>query len=849
MRLWQRFLTGVIALSGFFSIWSLSSCKNSTSSGGGGGTQGAGTYYTITKGEHAHGDFTISKTKNIRKNEVITLTIDSMENGYRFKAWDITGAAVQPAQDTLDPQKYTFAMPPSHITVNAEFINSDLPVVSYTITKGGHAHGDFTVSKTANIEKNEEITLTIGNIENGYRFKTWNVTGAAVSPVRDAFDSKKYTFAMPPSHITIDAEFVPRGAGFFVLADNNSGIFTIDGLTDDEAMPGAIITVSAKPKPGYKLVNGKPRANPEVVFTKTGEYAWTFPMPADDVSLGFEALARLELYKGGAKTGLKVAPLEDYPFYHTSGTTGWTPGALVPNWASNITLNAEVEGHAGNPRSLKVSRSALNEDSGFGLAFDTEFDMSGVKALSFWARTDNAGGINVKRFGFGDAGVYAQPWEWCGTHRGVLYTGEANNNTIPVTTVWKRFIVPVPGGLTAPDMKRVFTLIAAIPAGSSLYIDDIEFLDSGVTCTGIRVPNAIPGKIYPGVSFDVASLFEDTEMSWEFRLDEDNSTYRIYMVSDGGWYHLYEWPAAYKQFTIDSITGNAVKDSNTSIIGQPEANISLVLKNGQGVKTNPIAMVFDTGYVFVIEDFEAGAGSFNGNGKGYWHSGGEWAAGFADGAGESFEGKKAAWWSNYRWSTDFYGFGRNNANITLTEFDNISFWIKSDRNDHVFAFVLNGSDEHSVQFSAAAAGFWEKKAFTLAELGFTGGTAAITSWQFNWVTAGGTDAATVFIDYIAASKIPIGSSSLSVTLNFDADYTGFPEGITLHKTGDGLRQLDLSLDKYASAQWYVDGTWVGTGKTYTLKAADWNRGEHSLTMIVTINGVPYSKKASFTVEK
>jgi len=261
-------------------------------------------------------------------------------------------------------------------------------------------------------------------------------------------------------------------------------------------------------------------------------------------------------------------------------------------------------------------------------------------------------------------------------------------------------------------------------------------------------------------------------------------------------------------------------------------------------------MVFDTGYTLLIEDFESGAGSFNGYGRGYWHSGGEWAGGFANGAGEFYEGKQGAWWSNYRWFSDFYGFGRANVNITLTDFDNISFWIKSARTDHVFDFVNGADDEHKAEFTASTAGVWEKKAFTLAQLGFTGGTATITSWQFNWITVGGTAAAPrVFIDYIVASKIPIGAASLSITLNFDADFTGFPEGITLHKTGDGLRQLDLTLDKYASAQWYVDGAFAAAGKTYTLKAADWNRGQHSLTMIVTINGVPYSKKSGFTVEK
>jgi len=314
----------------------------------------------------------------------------------------------------------------------------------------------------------------------------------------------------------------------------------------------------------------------------------------------------LEMYKGGARTGLALVPLNDFPWYSHTGTQGDWAGELNPDWAANITLEAAGAGYNGGA-AIKVGKYAGNDDTGFGLALDENVAMSSVKALSFRAKTDT-GTINIRRAGFGDEGIYNN---WSGTHKGVMYIGENHDETIPVDTTWKRFIVPVPYGATAPDMKRIFTLVATIPDGNFLYIDGIEFLTDGVTCTGISVPNARTG-VDVGTDVNVSLLFGKDVTAWTFKLDSDNSVWSIY-ITTGAWAHLNGWalPANYDKYEVVSVTGTnevdvTIATDNLSIkTSVGFAEITLVLKNGQNLQTNAIAIMFGEAGVKVIQDLGA----------------------------------------------------------------------------------------------------------------------------------------------------------------------------------------------------------------------------------------------------
>ena len=104
--------------------------------------------------------------------------------------------------------------------------------------------------------------------------------------------------------------------------------------------------------------------------------------------------------------------------------------------------------------------------------------------------------------------------------------------------------------------------------------------------------------------------------------------------------------------------------------------------------------------------------------------------------------------------------------------------------------------------------------------------------------------AAIRITGIKIELVPVGS--VSIVINPEANFSEFPENIVLTKSG-AQKELAISLADYADADWYVDGAKVGSGVSYTLKAADLKTGEHSLSVMVTINGYLYSKSVQFTV--
>jgi hypothetical protein len=88
----------------------------------------------------------------------------------------------------------------------------------------------------------------------------------------------------------------------------------------------------------------------------------------------------------------------------------------------------------------------------------------------------------------------------------------------------------------------------------------------------------------------------------------------------------------------------------------------------------------------------------------------------------------------------------------------------------------------------------------------------------------------------------------------DETVGGFAANITVSKTGTGhgtTHQLQVA-EGYSSYEWYVNGVRrnadAGSGnRNFTIRAADYADGRHTLTIIVWKDGVPYSNEQSFTV--
>jgi uncharacterized repeat protein (TIGR02543 family) len=89
-----------------------------------------------------------------------------------------------------------------------------------------------------------------------------------------------------------------------------------------------------------------------------------------------------------------------------------------------------------------------------------------------------------------------------------------------------------------------------------------------------------------------------------------------------------------------------------------------------------------------------------------------------------------------------------------------------------------------------------------------------------------------------------------ITLNPDAGDGAFSqESFTVYKGGDpGSQTVTITGTGYANPQWFVDGGLMGTGTGVTIDAADYSLGNHTLSLLVSKNGLSWSKEIAFTVD-
>jgi uncharacterized repeat protein (TIGR02543 family) len=87
-----------------------------------------------------------------------------------------------------------------------------------------------------------------------------------------------------------------------------------------------------------------------------------------------------------------------------------------------------------------------------------------------------------------------------------------------------------------------------------------------------------------------------------------------------------------------------------------------------------------------------------------------------------------------------------------------------------------------------------------------------------------------------------------ITLDTDAGTGAFGEAtFNIAQTGNGSKTIAVTGSGYTSPRWFVDGVPAGTGTSVTIYAADYTVGGHSLTLLITKNGVSWSKEIAFKV--
>jgi len=375
----------------------------------------------------------------------------------------ITKEPVKPTEPT-EPAEPVEPAEPAEPTEPAE------PGEHYTINIIQADNGVIFCNRTS-AAAGAVIRLTLSPQDEHYRYLAGSLAIEPDVELTDMGDGV-WAFTMPEEEVSIMAEFeeVPLHTVTVSNWDEN-GSFSVTGIeTNGEAREGVPITITVMPHPGYKLADDGLVVTPEgaVAFARVeGQLAWTFTMVDADLAIGveFTELGLLEIYKGGARRGISAGELSDDPKY----------------FADSVDMESEEPGRNGNQRAIKITH-ALNTNGNtaqqsFGLFSDAKINLETVSALSFWARANKK--LNIRYVGFGNADP----------NQRIVYTGENYNQQISIGVEWKQYIIPVPVFQSGQCTDRAFFFNALLAIGDYVCIDDIEFINSGVTLTEITIPD------------------------------------------------------------------------------------------------------------------------------------------------------------------------------------------------------------------------------------------------------------------------------------------------------------------------------------------------------------------------
>jgi len=545
--------------------------------------------YRITINEMTGGTFESSPADFQYKNSPVQLAAKpNPGKKYRPGSLKVTGTnslkTVKVTQAESSGVKWTFEMPVEDVKVDAAFIDESTVLYDIDIIQTGN--GSIECMQF-NAVPGDTVTLTLViDDDSNYRYVKDSVivtgtnSGGRINCKPDG--ELQWVFIMPAEAVTVEAalELIPYH-DIVITEDVLNGRFTISGIeTEDayegKAREGTVITITALPDSGYKLTDTGLSVIPRgaVTFTKLeGQAAWNFYMADTDIEIdiAFTELGPLEIYKGGARRGIKAGELADDKKYYKD----------------SIALDSDEDGHNGNQRAIKVT-PALNAggngiQQSFGLFSDTDIDLDSVAALSFWAKANK--NLNIRYVGFGDADP----------DKRVVYTGEGFNQQIALTTQWKRCVVPVPASGSGRKTARAFFFNALIAAGNYVYIDDIEFIESGVTLIGITIPETCDLLLYGAV--DAAKMLKGAPLKLNYACD-DGTTVTLQCESNS---HTLKDNLAHWLTPYINISGNVIFSEGVITPREKDSAFTLTV-NMAGVTSNPMAARILDG--ILLDDFE-----------------------------------------------------------------------------------------------------------------------------------------------------------------------------------------------------------------------------------------------------
>ena len=606
-----------------------------------------------------------------------------------------------------------------------------------------------------------------------------------------------------------DGETPPARYNITLTQPSGGGTFSVQvgsgapGSANTTANQGAVITLTAVPPEGsylagfvVKTVSGE--SVTVVISGNTG----TFTMPAKGVTVTVSFL--------------------DNSVVHSIYSGETKPGAALAIWEGGGNGDTEtVDGRSGG-YALRFTSAA--DWGGFSFNLNAGLNFNNFDALSFWVKSPDGAVI--------ETGFASGEWE-------VGYKGEENTGIV-VGTDWQRVVVPVPVNRTVAGITQAFFVNGNGLFGKTIHVDDIELIRVETTLNSVEIDSSgadEPILPYPSKT-PVTSLF--TPALAEYTVDGVDVTLR------GGF--LQKW----LEFQYD-ITGDAVLDG-FDIVPKADGETFTLTVSFDG-KSKQINGTINSKQLLALADFTYMAGDIGAAGSGYWAN--SWWASVVE-----IGGRKGA---AHIVGMNSRGIGRRDQAWDLSGYGSVAFSIYANTADGdnpsvigtVYRFGLitgnvdnEGAGDGTVYYApdisvtAEMNGNWVKITIPLSEFEDGEGNPlplnpTINGWRFVGAeNAGGV----IYIDNIYAEE----AQGIRVSVNAEADFSGLPTNIALKKTG--AETMEIALEKFENAKWYVDGKLAGSEGVYTLEAAELGLGIHTLSVVVTVDGLSYSKTVNFMIQ-
>lgn len=233
-------------------------------------TEGPKSYYISSASDIVGGSITFSSVEAVAGT---TISVYATANeGYSFVSFSSNVNSVTFSQvDTTENIEYTFVMPTSDITIDAEF-----SLNNYSISASSISNGNITFSATqASVGTSVVVDVTANK---GYELKTIGseVEGVVLSPVTVG---SKYKFNMPGRDVVIDATFEKISYDVIVASSIKGGSITV---SHSKANVGDKVTVTYAADAGYKFDEITTNVD-DLSLTEGDNNTYSFTMPAADV--------------------------------------------------------------------------------------------------------------------------------------------------------------------------------------------------------------------------------------------------------------------------------------------------------------------------------------------------------------------------------------------------------------------------------------------------------------------------------------------------------------------------------------------------------------------------------------